>query len=232
MKNKSLTTSILLLTIILMLVYACAAVYNDYVTQSDTLHDDNFEINHSLNDTNCLISNQQGWRQTTYNQCACSQNYIYFSYTKDSCVDAYNYQGEYQFTILLPDYPNGGVGVCCFDDKLYIQEKNGDVRVFDKQSEVEFMTRIEAKEKGFGSNWFREQDKAKRMQVTKESIYIFDASNAIDTQIPTPQIVAEYIPNTAVPIPIILISLLLLVCLGIRIMIRKHRESIIASRRL
>lgn len=59
-----------------------------------------------------------------YTQCAITDTYVYFTFGYDSIIDAYDHNGEFQFTLLFPDRNNGQLISKCEGDKLLVLTKS------------------------------------------------------------------------------------------------------------
>ena len=140
------------------------------------------------------ISMQQGSRKHDYYDCDATGEYLYFSYTEYSCVDVYNLDGVFQYSIILPDRQNGGVRVRCLENRVYISAKNNIIYVFEDREEIQRIDYRTAYEMGYLSLWFSENPS--KIRVDQEHISWLDGNGAVIHQIETPDIIAKTIPPT------------------------------------
>ena len=160
------------------------------------------------------ISYQLGQRIANYYQCDASDDYIYFSYSKYSCVDVYNMDGVFLYSYIFPDMQNGSMNVRCEDNYIYIGAKDNSVHIFDGVEEVAHLSRDEAIENGYDFSWFREENS--RMKVNSEWICVLNYDGTEEIRIPTPSVIQKNIPPTnaminTIPIVILMGIMLLLV---------------------
>ena len=139
-----------------------------------------------------VICYQQGVRNSDFYQYDATDNFIFFSYSEYSCVDVYNMDGIFQFTLIFPNKQNGGVNVRCIGNNVYISTKDSEVYVFDGTQEIAHLSRDEAVSNGYDSSWFRNKDGC--MAVDSEWISIFDTNGTIIIRIQTPTIIKQTIP--------------------------------------
>lgn len=125
-----------------------------------------------------IISRQNAVRKGKYTQIDATDSYLYISYSKSSCVDVFNHNGDFQYAILLPDCQNGTVQIRCLDNYLFVSDKNNVVYIFDGNEEIERMNYDQAKIKGYDFFWFEEK---KSVQKVDESFYyeMDDTGNAV-----------------------------------------------------
>lgn len=124
-------------------------------------------------------------RGETFHKCDATDDMVYFSYTKGWYIDAYNNQGEYQYTIMLRTSQNGSVGIHCTEDLLYVRSKDGTVFVFDGTDMVETLTSEQAGERGC---YFLDMDG--RAYVSEDYIYRVNSDGEWTGVCPIPEDVA------------------------------------------
>lgn len=132
------------------------------------------------------ISYEQGSRSDGFWKCEATDALVYFCYFDQCVIDAYDYQGQYQFTITLPDSQNGGTSIHCTGDLLYAQAKNNTVYVFDGTELVETMTHDQAEELGCD---FLNLDS--NLYVSADTVYKLDEAGSRTALFPVPEAVAE-----------------------------------------
>lgn len=112
------------------------------------------------------ITGVRGERNEAFWKCDATLDTVFFCYFNGCYIDAYNLQGEYQYTITLNDSSNGGISIHCTDELLYAKSKENDVFVFDGIRMIERISRAEARELGclFGNL-------ESSVYVTKDSVY-------------------------------------------------------------
>ena len=140
------------------------------------------------------ISEQRGVRRFDFYDCDATGEYLYFSYTEYSCVDVYNLDGVFQYSIILPDRQNGGVRVRCLENRVYISAKNNIIYVFEDREEIQRIEYRTAYENGYLSLWFSENPS--KIRVDQEHISWLDGNGAVIRQIETPDMIAKTIPPT------------------------------------
>lgn len=97
-----------------------------------------------------------------------TDSYVFFSYSEKAAqVDAYNYLGEYQFSVLLSARENGSVEIRCQDNLLYICSKYGNVFVFSGEQLIESYSEEDANSKGYTSSWFQKRSIPIKMGLSK-----------------------------------------------------------------
>lgn len=159
-----------------------------------------------------VVCYQQGARTSNFYQYDATNEYIYFSYSKHSCVDVYDKTGTFLYTFLFPERQNGGVSVRCENDKVYISTKDNILYIFSGVEEVEHMDYDTAAEKGYDFFWFYNNEP--HITVEQKWIYWHDDGGNVVNQIATPSVVSETIPPSGAlmtAIPLIAVSLVLLI---------------------
>lgn len=120
-----------------------------------------------LSGSGWYISGVRKERDEGFWKCDATQDTVYFCYFSGSYIDAYNMQGEYQYTITLHySSRNGGTSIHCTDDLLYAKSRDNDVFVFDGTNMLKRITHDEARELGCH---FLNLESA--VYVSKDSVY-------------------------------------------------------------
>lgn len=113
---------------------------------------------------------------------------VYFAYSEQyACVDAYTYDGVYQFTISLTYRDRGSVSIRCHDNLLYIQSRYGNVFIFDGDQLVDTIPSEDAKERGFTLSWFQERSTPIKIMFNK--IYRYSETGDIVSTISLPTVI-------------------------------------------
>lgn len=132
------------------------------------------------------ISYEQGSRSEGFWKCEATDTLVYFCYFDQCVIDAYDYQGKYQFTITLPDSQNGGTSIHCTADLLYAEAKNNTVYVFDGTELVQTMTHDQAEQLGCD---FLNLDS--NLYVSADTVYKIDEAGSRTALFSVPEAVAE-----------------------------------------
>lgn len=125
------------------------------------------------------ITGIRGARTTHFYEIKATDKHVFFAYFDENIVDAYSYDGTFQFSILTRDAKNGGVSITCIDDTLYLSPKTGDILVFRGTEFLETVTRREAIERGiFKSDTYP-------VTVDREYVYSIDENGNKQILFPT-----------------------------------------------
>lgn len=95
------------------------------------------------------ISDRQSPRDHNFYHCCGTDDLVYFSYFSENCVDAYDYNGEFQYTIQFQNMTNGGVLMECRDDLLVVRVQDGTTYLFRGMECLKAMEPEEAREEGY-----------------------------------------------------------------------------------
>jgi hypothetical protein len=158
-----------------------------------------------------VICYQQGIRTSNFYQYDATDSCLYFSYFKPGCVDVYDTQGVFLYSIIFPERQNGGVLIRCENNLTYIRTKDNILYVFSGTEEVQHMYYDTAKEKGYDSFWFR--DNTPHVTVDSKWICWLDETGSVNKQIPTPSVIRETVPlpsGAEIALPIIAVLVILL----------------------
>lgn len=203
MKHTAILPCISTLVLIILIAICFAWKNSEQYSTYDKSTEDTLRNRANVENT-WIISHQNAVRKGTYTQIDATDRYLYFSYSKSSCVDVFNHNGEFQYAILLPDCQNGTVQIRCVDNCLFVSDKNNTVYIFDENEEIERMNYDQAKLRGYDFFWFEEK---KSIQKVDEFFYyeMDDTGNAVrKILLPTENTSINYFPIT-----IFLIALLL-----------------------
>jgi len=124
----------------------------------------------SVFDEGWSITGEQGARDAQVKKIEGTQELIYITYSAEPYIDVYDLSGAFQYTIHLPDSPNGGVAIDCRDGILIAVAKGRNAqghRVFLFRGEelVESMDYDQAMERGLVPIW-NDQESDYRMTST------------------------------------------------------------------
>ena len=111
------------------------------------------------------ITGVRGQRNSKVTMIEGTDELIYVTYEKESCIDAYNLNGEYQYTIQLPDARNGLVSIDCRDDILIASSKDNVIYLFRGTELLECMDHEEARERDLNPV-YGSRDSAYRFTLT------------------------------------------------------------------
>ena len=104
-----------------------------------------------------------------------TDDYIFYAYGRDGVVEAYNWDGEYQFSVAVYDGANGACAIGCDQDLLYVLDKDKNVFVFRGES---LLRAIEIGDSPYPIVWFDgSSGKVRQYQnelVDENGIYIMD----------------------------------------------------------
>ncbi|MBQ7098619.1 MAG: hypothetical protein IJO05_02730 [Oscillospiraceae bacterium] len=172
----------------------------------------------SLQNHELEITHKQGIRDSNWYQFDATQKYIYFSYSLYNCVDVYDLDGNFCFTIILPaSINNGCVSIRCDGEKVYISSKDNTLYIWDEEDAFEILDSGTAIEKGYDFYWF--YNNSPRIIVDKQYISFLDNNSGISKQIGTPKIISDTMPftrilnvdfNMAIPLIIVCIGVLVI----------------------
>lgn len=99
------------------------------------------------------ITGVRGVRNSKVTMIEGTEELIYVTYEKESCIDAYDLTGEFQYTIQLPDARNGLVAIDCRDGILIAESKNHVIYLFRGTELLECMDHDEATERKLNPVW-------------------------------------------------------------------------------
>lgn len=194
-------------SIALLLNHPCQV--SAFTSPPDSLSEN--ELRKYANENNTwVICYQQGSRNSDFYQFDATDTHLYFSYSEYSCVDVYDIQGTFLYSIIFPDRQNGSVNVRCEDNQAYICSKFDTLYIFEDIEEVERMDCDTAREKGFDFFWF--YDNKPIITVDRNWISWYDESGEITKQIATPSAIRKTIPHSnpqIVILPIIVLAVVL-----------------------
>lgn len=122
-----------------------------------------------------------------------SDSLVFFAYSEQAAqVDAYNYAGEYQFSISLAYRDRGSVEIRCHENLLYINSKYGNVFVFNDDQLIERLSEEEASKAGYTIAWCNQRSVPIKIRFTKIYRYQENKKFADIASIPTVVIFRSY----------------------------------------
>lgn len=146
-----------------------------------------------------VMISQKGKRNEKHYQVVINDQIVYFSYLKSSCVDAYDFEGNFLFSIIVPDYSKGVINLCCYEKELFVFSKSGDLFVVGTKGQINKFSREVSAEKGYTSGWCREQNQKQIIEIGKEYILLKDVEGVILERIKTPSTIANNLPWVSLP---------------------------------
>jgi hypothetical protein len=122
-----------------------------------------------------------------------SDSLVFFAYSEQAAqVDAYNYAGEYQFSISLAYRDRGSVEIRCHENLLYINSKYGNVFVFNDDQLIERLSEEEASKAGYTIAWCNQRSVPIKIRFAKIYRYQENKKFADIASIPTVVIFRSY----------------------------------------
>ncbi len=100
-------------------------------------------------------------------------------------MDVYDYEGTFQYAILLPTSRHGPIYVRSVGDRLYILDDRSTVYLFDGETRLQQLDRESAHAQGLDNSWF--QAKEARQKIHGTTLVKTDESNRQIAVIPLPQ---------------------------------------------
>lgn len=131
-----------------------------------------------------------GWYDAT-------DEFIYFAYTDDNCVDVYDLTGTFQYTLYLPDSPNGAPMVYCQDGKTYIDCKGSTAFIFEGSNCIQKLTDGKEMEQNgdYAITKYRDLSLS-GITITKDYVRRYATDGTLMFEFPTPDAVRATI-NTS-----------------------------------
>lgn len=157
-----------------------------------------------------VICYQQGTRTSDFYRYAATDDYLYFSYSKHNCVDVYDTEGTFLYSILFPERQNGCISVRSEDNRAYICDKDNILYIFSGTEEAGRMDYDTAVEKGYDFLW--SDDNEPQITVDGRRISWLDETGNVMKQIPTPAAIKNTLPppsGAVAAIPIMGASIIL-----------------------
>lgn len=175
--TKRIIRSLSILILLQMCIFICA-VSVDALTQSNT-NEPNAQDDYVLTEKP-VISHSIGDRHNCSEYDA-TDSLVFFAYSERlACVDAYTYEGDYQFTISLNYRDRGSISIRCHNNLLFIHSRYGNVFIYDGEKLIEQISSEDAKDRGFTISWF--QKRSIPIKIVFLKIYRYsDAGNIIST---------------------------------------------------
>lgn len=145
-----------------------------------------------------IASQEKAVISTTYGPRGNSSSYdttdthIYFLYTeRASCVDVFDHNGNFQFSLHFSSRENGSMFIRCHDGYLYVSTKYGNVFVFDGEQQIACFSEADAKLKGFDVHWFTSRDNTTKLGWGTMSVYHSDGNLTSTIKVPIAVFVRE-----------------------------------------
>ena len=201
-------------------VYAATAYATIYYQQLD-VHENppvssklktEEELRKLVNENNTwAVCYHQGKRTTSFFQYDATSEYMYFSYSKESCVDVYDLHGIFLYSFIFPDRQNGGVCVRCEEDQVYISTKDNILYIFKGIEEVDCMDYDEATANGYDFFWFYNNNPG--ITLTNDFIRLHDDRGEVVKEIDTPTVVNQSMPKDNATFVLFLFSAVFIIIL-------------------
>lgn len=134
---------------------------------------------------------KQGERTIIFSECDATDDYVFFAYDEGNLVDAYDYAGNFQFTLFFEDYIKGGIEIGSYDNQLYVCTKKNTVFVFDGPVLIQEMAYSTVIDLGLSSVWFPDDH---NVQVGRNNVYRVSGDGQKTALGKTPQVIAENLP--------------------------------------
>ena len=176
MKSAAILPTIATLVLIMIVAICCAWKNSEQYPEFDHSAEESLRDQANIENT-YVISYQQARRKGTYGQIDATDGHLFFSYSRSSCVDVFNHQGEFQYAIILPDCQNGTVQIRCVGNSLFVSDKKNVVCIFDENGKVERIDYDQAKLRGYDYFWFEE--KRTNQMVDESHYYEMDAAGSV-----------------------------------------------------
>lgn len=171
-----------------------------------------------------VVTTVQPIHSAGYSEVTATDQYFFFSYNQDDCVDAYDNSGAYCFTILFPKASKGGFYLGSDGNKLFVTDKVHNCHVFEGSELMESVPSEKAREQGF--TWGNVQSRqAYTVTVTKERIEKVGADGIVAASAETPGFIRKFMPALTIPmiVPCVLMVVLLAIMTAIFISARKNK---------
>lgn len=170
-----------------------------------------------------VVCYRQGKRTTRFFQYDATSEYMYFSYSKECCVDVYDLHGNFLYSFLFPDRQNGGVCVRCEEDQVYISTKDNIIYVFKGIEEVDRMDYDEAAANGYDFFWFYNNNP--KITVNDDWIRWHDNSGEVVKEINTPNVIRQTIPDDGIKsiTKLFILAFIVVLVAIVRVLIKKYK---------
>ena len=165
---------------------------------------------------------QLGGRQSRYSKCDATNDLIFFAYDS-SFVDAYDTEGEFQFTLYFENKQNGGFAIRCEDQKLYDSTKSHTVFVFDSDQEVSRMNLEETRQNGLSWVWFDEEKP--NFRIDNDYAYVTDPQTNEETVFQLSQMIKDQREKHKIGRVIMVCAVIVLMCRIAYDSIRKSKNA-------
>lgn len=168
-----------------------------------------------------VISQRQGNRKGDFTEVTATENNLYLAYSKDNCIDVYDFGWHYCYTIYFPKVDNGGFTLGSDGKSLYVEDKKHNISVFCDGELKEYYPWPDNKETGINMQWVKDHNEYE-VTVTHEKVTVQSADGYV-TELPTAKFVAEDVESDRIPLWIPLLILVGIVCAGIAVVIHSNQ---------
>ena len=79
---------------------------------------------------------QQGVRNHKPYRISACNGILFVTYGQEDYIDAYDREGRFLYTILVPEYPNGMVDICTHRNSLFVFSKTDDVYIVESPDNI------------------------------------------------------------------------------------------------
>ena len=145
----------------------------------------------TVKETANIVSQEKPAVSTVYGPRGNSSSYditdthIYFLYTeRASCVDVFDHNGSFQFSLHFSGRENGSMFIRCHDGYLYVSTKYGNVFVFDGEQQIARFSEADAKLNGFDVHWFTNRDNTTKFGWGTMRVYNSDGNLTSTIKLP------------------------------------------------
>ena len=133
-----------------------------------------------------------------------TSEYIFFAYSEQGAVvDAYDFEGNYAFSLSFESREKGGISLRCYNDLLYVNTKKGNILIFDGACLVDQYDIESAHANGYTDQWFNE----KRRNISIEGLALFrlDEAGVKQDRIAVPKSIIWQVHQNVLPFYIVAI---------------------------
>ncbi len=114
-----------------------------------------------------LEENDLRWRDAVLTDYDATQEYIFLAFDDALVVDAYTWDGQYQFTLASPYAQNGVLMIQCKEGLLYISSRTDNVSVYDGKTLIQ---ELDHKDEAYPSSWWFHEP-AELVELQNDGIY-------------------------------------------------------------
>lgn len=133
-----------------------------------------------------------------------TSEYIFFAYAEQGAVvDAYDFEGNYAFSLSFESRERGSISLRCYKDLLYVNTKKGNVLVFDGTCLVDQYDIDASRANGYTDQWFN--DKRRNISAEGLALYRLDEAGVRREKIAVPRSIVWQIHQNILPFYIVAI---------------------------